>query len=91
MSEPLTRTDLYRVLAASEPLREKPWTPALVIGGMRPAEVEWVCQAREWVPAMATQLLRLNRELQEERRRRLDAEEALEGFKQAPAECGCAA
>jgi hypothetical protein len=71
----LRRVDLYAALAASEPLRATPWSPALVVGGLHPAEVEWVCQAREWVPRMATQLLRTQRELQEERRAKL----ALEG------------
>lgn len=65
---PLSRSELYRLTTLVEQLRPRPWTPALVIGGLHPAEVSFVCQAREALPAMAWQTLRANREVQDLRR-----------------------
>lgn len=62
---PLPRAELYRLTKLCETLRPRPWTPAMVIGGLHPSEVSFVCQSREVVPALAWQALRLGREVSE--------------------------
>ena len=79
----LSRSELYAVLSAEERVRNQ-LTPAQVLGGLTGTEVEWVCLARQWVPIMARQILRLQRDLTDERRRRIELEAAAADMEQTP-------